>query len=458
MRIRSGADVGCVVLCIAVWWVCVSGCVFDTDGLPWSGVCGDGVAEGTEECDLPDLRLATCQSLGFASGTLGCTEACVLDTSACIPGSVVCGDGVREGGEQCDGADLGGQSCGSLGLGSGALACTHECSFNTQGCAVQPVCGNGQIEGGEECDDGNTVDCDGCSAGCLSESCGNGRVECDEECDDGNQDNTDACLNDCTAASCGDGYIRAGVELCDTTSVPSSCVALGYAGGILRCAPGCLAYDTSQCTRYDGEPCTADSQCLGGTCYDEVATGWPSGFCTRTCGGFGQDCLADFACIDLSSGGTAVSRCYKRCTTSAQCRPGHVCRRDPFQGSELVCRPACETNAHCPDTGICDPWIGWCGTPANPANLDNGAACTGGFPYCKGGLCYTNPPGGYCLSQCNLATGVCPGDGVCLDIANQPNGDLGYCADGCTGNGDCRPEYSCATFAAGTVCWPTAWL
>ena len=31
-----------------------------------TAVCGDGIANGSEACDLADLRGATCQSLGLA--------------------------------------------------------------------------------------------------------------------------------------------------------------------------------------------------------------------------------------------------------------------------------------------------------------------------------------------------------------------------------------------------------
>src|SRR5262249_47622935 len=39
-----------------------------------------------------------------------------------------CGNGVREGNEVCDGADLNGASCGSLGYASGTLACKADCT------------------------------------------------------------------------------------------------------------------------------------------------------------------------------------------------------------------------------------------------------------------------------------------------------------------------------------------
>src|SRR5205085_12660879 len=57
------------------------------------------------------------------------------------------------------------------------------------------VCGNGVVEIGEQCDDGNTADCDGCSAGCRVERCGDGVVQCGEQCDDGPNNGTpgDAC-------------------------------------------------------------------------------------------------------------------------------------------------------------------------------------------------------------------------------------------------------------------------
>jgi hypothetical protein len=46
----------------------------------------------------------------------------------------VCGNGIQEPGEQCDGADLGGQTCISLGFISGTLSCNLGCTFNTSGC------------------------------------------------------------------------------------------------------------------------------------------------------------------------------------------------------------------------------------------------------------------------------------------------------------------------------------
>ncbi|MFH0836445.1 MAG: DUF4215 domain-containing protein, partial [Candidatus Micrarchaeota archaeon] len=64
-----------------------------------------------------------------------------------------------------------------------------------------PVCGNGIKEGNEECDDGNLENGDGCSSECLIEIpepvCGDGVIEGDEQCDDGNTESGDGCSSTC---------------------------------------------------------------------------------------------------------------------------------------------------------------------------------------------------------------------------------------------------------------------
>ncbi len=52
--------------------------------------------------------------------------------------TVVCGDGTKNGGEQCDGSDLGGATCASRGFYGGALSCNANCSFNTSQCTSAP--------------------------------------------------------------------------------------------------------------------------------------------------------------------------------------------------------------------------------------------------------------------------------------------------------------------------------
>src|SRR5205085_2061200 len=88
------------------------------------------------------------------------------------------------------------------------------------------VCGNGVVEIGEQCDDGNTADCDGCSAGCRVERCGDGVVQCGEQCDDGPNNGTpgDACTATCTQAPPA-GRIPGGSSspACDFDPTPGIC-------------------------------------------------------------------------------------------------------------------------------------------------------------------------------------------------------------------------------------------
>ncbi|MEP7009964.1 MAG: prenyltransferase/squalene oxidase repeat-containing protein [Acidobacteriota bacterium] len=102
--------------------------------------CGDGVAEPPiEACDGLDLRGRTCGSFGLGAGILGCSATCGFDTAHCTV-APFCGDGViNRPGELCDGADFGGRSCDSLGLGGGSLGCTATCGLNTNECASTGV-------------------------------------------------------------------------------------------------------------------------------------------------------------------------------------------------------------------------------------------------------------------------------------------------------------------------------
>jgi len=61
------------------------------------------------------------------------------DTSATTSFTVVisvCGNGIIEGSEQCDGNDLGGQSCETFGYVGGDLACKASCEYNLSGCVA----------------------------------------------------------------------------------------------------------------------------------------------------------------------------------------------------------------------------------------------------------------------------------------------------------------------------------
>jgi hypothetical protein len=115
--------------------------------------CNNGILEPGEFCDKPGTPVEDCTKLSsdYASGTVKCSADCSSDASACV--FPTCGDGVRAGYEQCDGADLGPvKSCHDFSpdvYQSGTLSCT-DCHFDVSGC--QKYCGNGVLDPGEQCD------------------------------------------------------------------------------------------------------------------------------------------------------------------------------------------------------------------------------------------------------------------------------------------------------------------
>ena len=105
----------------------------------------NGVAEAGETCDGSDLAGASCASLGFDAGILSCAADCAsYDVSSCTTDSTdpaVCGNGIIEADEQCDGTNLGGSSCVSLGYSGGNLSCNGSCRFDTAACTEDDGCG-----------------------------------------------------------------------------------------------------------------------------------------------------------------------------------------------------------------------------------------------------------------------------------------------------------------------------
>jgi len=262
-----------------------------------SSACGDGVIGSTESCDDGNLLDGD-----------GCDPECEVERgwrcedepSTCVN---LCGNSTLDDGEECDGDDLGDQTCSAvMGMGTtGTLACSAQCLLDTTGC-ITPGCGNSVVEGTEECDDGNTSNQDACLNNCRDATCGDGyQWSGSEPCDDGNTSNQDACLNSCEAARCGDGYRWLAEEECDdgNTTTGDGCSAncvLEYCGdgtvqsGIGEECEGGVRSCATTCGSSGQQSCAAT--CKWGLCIPP----------TETCNAADDDCdgtIDTLSCLNV---------------------------------------------------------------------------------------------------------------------------------------------------------------
>ena len=142
--------------------------------------CGDGIMnQPAEACDGSVPAGLTCEGVGLGSGTLACSPQCTLDTTGCSA-PPVCGDNVRNQPlEVCDGTDLASQTCATQGFATGTLSCAGDClSFDVSACNAAPTCGDGLINQPNESCDLNEFN----GTTCESLGLGGGQLSCTSDC------------------------------------------------------------------------------------------------------------------------------------------------------------------------------------------------------------------------------------------------------------------------------------
>jgi hypothetical protein len=354
-----------------------------------SPVCGDDAIDPGESCDGSDLAGEDCATQGFDGGALACNDDCLgFDAAGCFDFSGACceeddtpgcddaectaavcasdasccsndwdaacaaaafdepacmnvggacpqcGDGATQGAEACDGSDLAGEDCVTLGLDAGSLGCADDCTdFDLEECIDY----NGDCcaaDDGPGCDDG----------ACTASVCAVIPSCCDdvwnEACAAAAFDDA-ACSNvggSCPA--CGDD-IAEGPEACDGGDLlGDDCTDHGFDGGTLQCAVDCSAYDLSTCAdvgfgdcvnNLPTDACLASEQCvtdlgmppLVGVCADVDCTS--AADCPLTPPG-GD---APVVCVDVT--GEGINECIlfcgmgQTCPTGMQCELGLAC-------------------------------------------------------------------------------------------------------------------------------------
>ncbi len=281
------------------------------------------------------LRSFIIMSLLLTGGLFACDDD--PKENKTTPG---CGDGILQEGEVCDGAELAGASCETLGYGGGTLACAADCgALDASGCVS--TCGNGVLETGETCDDDNTAAGDGCAADCT--------VEAGWNC-------TEDTPSVCTSV-CGDDLV-VGAEACDGAALGGqTCELLGYYGGELACLADCSGFDLAPCEAAgtcgdgihqgaSGEPC--EGEFLGEeTCESQ---GYYPGTLACT-----DACAFDFTGCDGRCGDDVIQSEFGENCDGAELE-GTTCADNGYYGGQLACLPDCSDV----DWSPCEPF-GWCG-------------------------------------------------------------------------------------------------
>jgi hypothetical protein len=209
--------------------VCLDDCAGFSTSECLDSICGDGLVEGREECEGNDLAETTCLDLEFDDGVLACAKDCVFDTTGCI--TFACGDGeLNDKREECDGEEIDPKaSCEAGGFGAGTVGCTKTCTIDYTGC-----CGDGLIGGDELCD-GFDVGLEDCTT--VEGDFVGGFLACVPTCDAFDVSGCNMCGNN----------VIDDPEVCDGTELgTSTCVDLGYDGGEIACSFDCT-YDVTNC-------------------------------------------------------------------------------------------------------------------------------------------------------------------------------------------------------------------
>lgn len=491
---------------------CPTGCTALTD-LDCAG-CGNGHLDPGEICDPLDSCKTVCPPVGCqlfsltGAGTCqasceaaGMQAMCVNGDGCCPTGctsasdtdcSAMCGNGLVEGTEICDG------NCPSTCQPLGCQLRTMQGSATT--CNAQ--CVNGGMQ--TLCASGDGCCPTGCEAATDSDcavTCGNGKLDPGETCD-GN------CPTSCPAMGCTLRVLTGTASACNVSCVDAPSPQMACLNGDACCPTGCNNTNDNNCAARCGnsvvemgETCDPQSACTTTmtSCVNNANTivtmvGSPAQCtfaCTRkqrTCGPVDTYCPTNVTC-----GPTADSDCAgcgnSRIETGETCDPPATCMsqmtactsdKDNVRvssGSTAACTYKCTTT-----TRVCGAADGFCPTGCGPAADPDCAGCGNGkIETALGETCDVAPASTLCttfscndnnpctvdakvvgadachvtcthtgITTCSLAT---PGDMCCPTNCNATNDTdcKAVCGNGIVEGGEtCDPATSCAAITCPT--------
>jgi len=327
--------------------------------------CGDGVVEQGESCDkgaqngIWHLKADDSCSFDCHSAGLYCGDGTVTSGNEECDGNTATSAAALPNGQ----VDTAGQSA-ACGIVNGyqtarTETCSAACAWNQWGpCLPTGSCGNGVKDGSEQCDNGAAnSDTGACTTSCKTNVCGDAKVYSGhEQCDEGagNIDPTDTaaiaklsancslqscyyCSNTCTVRAvsgtyCGD-HITNGNEQCDdgTGNVDINNQAAVTAANNATYANGCPAdlskckYCSTQCNSIaapfcgDGLMPEGDKECDSG-----LGLNSNQGSCLLSCkkavcgDGFVETGIE--TCDDGAANGSGWGQCLSDCS-------GRICRQ-----------------------------------------------------------------------------------------------------------------------------------
>jgi hypothetical protein len=315
-------------------------------------------------------------------------------------GPNLCGNGVIDQGESCDGFNFGNKTCQSLGLGGGSLLCNGFCKIVATQCTPLEQCSDTQDN-----DNDFLVDCQ--DSDCTMEP---------------------TCIDSCTPPK---GAL-VGYQFGDTTGRPDVNSA--------SCAPGSGPETIYEITA----PATGDM-------IFQLSTGVDMSLSLRTACG---DEATEIACVNAEGPGgfetlnVPVTQGMKYFVLIDGTGPTEYswfdlyidmvppesdCYNsydDDFDGMLDCDDPtACQGQAACAPGP--SPTGAQCSVPSDCFANANDPICLPDF---------NGWPNNYCSEFCNLQAPDCSGDAICADMGISQNG---VCLDGCLADADCRPGYAC---------------